>query len=413
MSPPEELPYLTHDLPGTGGVIKSHASDFEVEEIPLYQPAGAGTHSYLWIEKEGLTTFDAIRLVARALGKKERDVGYAGLKDARARTRQWLSVEHAPDLAPLAVDLPPALKVLATSRHQNKLRVGHLRGNRFRLRVRGVGALAEPRARAILDRLARTGMPAFFGAQRFGMHSSTHELGRALLCRDAAGFFERLLSPGAADALARIRSGRLDAALEAIQPGPLHRYERDAVRALQRARGDRERAVAMLDRRMLRFYLAAYQSQLFNRVLAARLGTCDRLIAGDVAYLHRNGACFEVVDLDREQPRAAAFEISPSGPLFGPAMLLPREAALGFEQAVLAAEGVSADQFGAGPVRLDGARRPLRSPLTDIAVAAQGDELVVQFALPPGMYASVALREITKTGAPCELTADDAHADAP
>src|SRR6187399_3381665 len=65
---------------------------FVVEEIPAYTPSGEGTHTFLWLEKHGLTTFDAINLIARAFGVAARDVGYAGMKDKQATTRQWLSV---------------------------------------------------------------------------------------------------------------------------------------------------------------------------------------------------------------------------------------------------------------------------------------------------------------------------------
>ena len=92
--PPSDLPYLTVDLPGIGGTIKRSEEDFIVEELPLYPPSGEGTHTYFCIEKHGLTTFAAIDRVARALGERSRDIGYAGLKDARAVTRQVLSLEH-------------------------------------------------------------------------------------------------------------------------------------------------------------------------------------------------------------------------------------------------------------------------------------------------------------------------------
>src|SRR5262245_7767294 len=118
------LPYLTAELPGTGGEIKARAADFEVEEIPLYEPSGSGTHTYLWIEKEGLSTFEAIRQLARALSRQEREFGYAGLKDATACTRQWLSIEHVRDETALAHGLPSNLRVLRITRHANKLRIG-------------------------------------------------------------------------------------------------------------------------------------------------------------------------------------------------------------------------------------------------------------------------------------------------
>jgi tRNA pseudouridine13 synthase len=158
------LPFVTADRPGSGGRLKCSPEDFQVDERPAYLPGGSGPHLYLHVEKRGLTTRDAVRWLARALGVGERDVGYAGLKDKAAVTTQWLSfpVTRDPDPAGLATE---GLRVLAASRHQNKLRVGHSRGNAFQVVVRS-GQLAA--AAACAARLRETGLPNFFGPQRFG-----------------------------------------------------------------------------------------------------------------------------------------------------------------------------------------------------------------------------------------------------
>ena len=98
--------YLTADLPGIGGRLKEEARDFIVEELPLYEPSGQGEHTFFEIRKEGLSTFQAVRTIAQALGVPPRRIGYAGLKDAQAITRQVLSVEGVPPAAVLALDLP-------------------------------------------------------------------------------------------------------------------------------------------------------------------------------------------------------------------------------------------------------------------------------------------------------------------
>src|SRR5512140_1591026 len=172
-----DLPFVTADLPGSGGVLRSSPEDFRVDEIPAYLPSGSGPHLYLQIEKRGRTTRDVLRELARALSVPERDAGYAGLKDREAVTTQWLSfpVARDPDPAGLA---GTGLTVLAVSRHQNKLRPGHVRANRFEVVVRG-GEL-EP-ARACAAALSERGMPAFFGPQRFGAGGQNAAIGRALL----------------------------------------------------------------------------------------------------------------------------------------------------------------------------------------------------------------------------------------
>src|SRR5690242_15079779 len=107
---------------------------FVVEEIPAYEPSGEGEHTYVWIEKRGLTTMDAVKRLARALDTDARDIGYAGLKDRNAVTRQWISVPRVEPERVLAI-AEPDLRVLAAKRHGNKLRTGHLRGNRFEVVV--------------------------------------------------------------------------------------------------------------------------------------------------------------------------------------------------------------------------------------------------------------------------------------
>jgi tRNA pseudouridine13 synthase len=171
------LPFITADLPGSGGTLRASPEDFRVDEVPAYLPSGSGPHLYLKVEKRGRTTRDVLRALARALSVPERDAGYAGLKDRDAVTTQWLSFPVARDPDPAAL-AGPGLSVLAFSRHQNKLRPGHVRANRFEVVVRG-GDLE--RARACATALSERGLPAFFGPQRFGAGGQNSSTGRALL----------------------------------------------------------------------------------------------------------------------------------------------------------------------------------------------------------------------------------------
>ena len=152
--------------------------------------------------------------------------------------------------------------------------------------------------------------------------------------------------------------------------------------------------------------MSALQSRLFNDVLARRVeaGTYDRALDGDLAYKHANGACFLVESASAEQPRAEAFEISPSGPLFGYRMTLPAGEALRVEQAAFEAAGLAASDFRSRAIgKVKGARRPLRVKPTDVDLAAGvdsfGPHITVAFTLPPGSFATVLLRELMKTDA--------------
>src|SRR5215217_6573673 len=165
--PDMDLPTLTKDFPGVGGSIKRRAEDFFVQEVPLYEPSGEGEHVYCEIEKVGLTTFDAINRIAAAVGVSSRDVGYAGLKDARAVTRQILSVWGTTEEAMMKLQLP-GITVRWAARHGNKLRLGHLAANRFAVKIRDVNPTDVVKLTAPIETIRRRGLPNYFGEQRFG-----------------------------------------------------------------------------------------------------------------------------------------------------------------------------------------------------------------------------------------------------
>jgi tRNA pseudouridine13 synthase len=393
------LPYLTADQPGIGGQLKVAPEDFFVEEIPLYLPSGQGQHIYVEIEKRDLSTFAAIKLIARALNISPREIGYAGLKDARAVTRQMLSIDR---VAPEAVETLklPNVKTLRVSRHHNKLKIGHLAGNRFVIRVRQVTPEAQPKAEAILATLIQKGVPNFFGEQRFGHRSNTHLLGETLVRRDAAEFVAEYLGRPQPQETAHIQAARqlVDEGQwgEAFAQWPRNLSdERQVLAALVRTNGQPEVAFEVLDTKLKSFFVSAFQSQLFNELLANRLDRLDQLENGDVAYIHSKGAAFIVRDATVEQPRADRFEISPSGPLFGPKTLLAEGEPGQRERAILTARGLSLADFKLPGLKIQGARRPYRIEVKQ-AKTWWDDGLMVGFELQPGAYATTVMAEIMK-----------------
>src|SRR5438874_1193567 len=151
---------------GTSGLTRVAEEDFRVEELPLYEPSGAGEHLYLTVEKIGRTTQEVVKEIAQALGARERDAGTAGLKDKRGVTVQRISVTtRVPSEEALKLE-GRGFRVLAAARHGNKLRPGHLRGNRFRIVVRGVASDGLPRAQVVCARLREGGAANLFGPQR-------------------------------------------------------------------------------------------------------------------------------------------------------------------------------------------------------------------------------------------------------
>lgn len=393
------MPYLTNGLPGIGGRLKVEPEDFFVEEIPLYLPAGQGQHVYVEIEKRGLSTHVAKRMIARALNVSAGAIGHAGLKDAHAVTRQTLSIDNVDPASVEALNLPN-VKILQVSRHHNKLKIGHLAGNRFVIRVREVTKDVLPITENIVTILTQRGVPNFFGEQRFGLRANTHRLGEMLIRNKASEFVAEYLgrpqpqeTASARVARQLVDKGRWVEAL-ACWPNSLA-DERQVLAAIVRAGGQIDVAFRALNKKLKSFFISAFQSQLFNELLANRLDSLDQLKEGDVAYVHHGGAAFIVEDAATEQPRADRFEISPSGPLFGPKLLLAEGEPGRRERAILAKWGLSTDDFKATGVKIGGTRRPYRFKLKHAKIWWD-DGLMISFELAPGAYATTVMAEIMK-----------------
>lgn len=405
MSDAPTLPFLTRDVPAVPGLAKERREDFHVEEVSLYEPSGEGTHVYFTIEKSGLPTMEAVRRIARAMGVAPREIGYAGLKDARAVTRQRLSLEHVDPQRITDLDLP-GIRVVDVSRHGNKLRIGHLKGNRFRIRLGKTDPQRLDDVRSVLDVLARRGLPNYFGPQRFGLRGDTWRIGLAMLRQDWDECIDVMLGrPGPLDNGDVLRARQLYEKGKYRQAGEawpwVFHNERRACRSLAKTDGSRSRAFKAVDKNVKRFYISAYQSRLFNHVAAARIDELDRLWPGDLAYRHPQGAIFTVEDLDIEQQRCDALEISPSGPIFGYRMNLPTGRAAEIEVGVLAEDGLKLEDFRSpGIHRIKGGRRALRVPITEARAESGADEhgpfIELRFFLPAGSYATCVVREICK-----------------
>jgi tRNA pseudouridine13 synthase len=416
--------YLTADVPGLGGRIKARPEDFLVDEQPLYQPGGQGEHIYLYIEKRNLSTLQAARALANHFGVHPSAIGHAGLKDKLAITRQVFSV-HTPgkSLADFPMLQHERLSVQWADMHSNKLRVGHLLGNRFSIRIRDVDIGKVVHAARALTLLAAQGVPNRIGEQRFGYTQRNHVVGRAIILGDHAAALDALLAPA---------PGVQDGQLEARQLYAARNYEAALHAFLRESRTERRvlgeltrgktpaQALRAIERPEEEFFLAAFQSAVFNAVLDQRLvaGTLGHLVAGDLAFKHDNRAVFKVdaQTLGEELTgRLARFEISPSGPMWGPEMMRASGPVDAAEVAALEASGVTVDDLTRfderRKKRLAGARRPLRVPLTDPDVEAGVDEhgpyIRVAFDLPRGAFATTVLREIMKP----ELSGARADAD--
>lgn len=317
--------------------FKACPEDFVVDEIPLYPAQGSGPHTFVRVEKRLRTTEEVAGDLARAAGVRRREIGYAGTKDRVAIARQWFSI---PDLDPERAgefELSGA-RVLEAVRHQNKLRTGHLRANRFAIWVRGLTPEQIEAAHDQIELLAAKGFPNRFGAQRFGRDGDNAKRGLEILL-------------GAAPAK---------------------------------------------DRRRSRFLVSALQALVFNRVLDSRRLPLDRFEVGEIAVKHESGGLFCVEDVARENERARSFEISPTGPIFGRKVAQPLGAPAEREREIFAACGIP-DRENLNPPRgisLRGARRTLRVRATDFARSVVDDAIKLEFTLPSGSYATVLLEEV-------------------
>ena len=398
------LPYLTAEMPGTGGRIKERPADFRVEELPLYEPCGEGTHVYFRVVKAGISTFAAVERIARYMGVRPSEIGVAGLKDARAVTSQMMSLEHA-DGDRLREYRDGQIHVAGVFRHGNKLRTGHLVGNRFVIRVRGVEEKQLEAARRVLDVLLPRGVPNYFGQQRFGVRGDTDRLGEALVRDDLDGFVAIYLGRSRPDDPPECKAARdaFDAGfyVRALQLWPRHfANERRALAAYKRKEKSRL-AIAAIDKRMRRLYVSSLQSAIFNEVLALRVGSLDRVFVGDLAEKTDSGGVFSVEDTAAEQPRADRFEISPTGPIVGHRAKLADGDPGKIERQAIAARDLDQEDFQrVGSLKVKGARRALRFRIDGHRLSVDHDEyggyLELTFTAPRGCYATSVLREIMK-----------------
>lgn len=332
-----ELPYAFGHPPLTARMRVS-IDDFQVEEVLGYDAEGTGEHALLWVEKRGANTDWVARELARFAGVAPVAVGYAGLKDRHAVTRQTFSVQLAGKPDPDWSAFPHAeVKVLAATRHSRKLKRGALRGNRFVLVLREVVGDRQA-AEDVLAQVAARGVPNYFGEQRFGREGGNVAQARAMF------------------------GGR--------------RVERDK-------------------RSML---LSAARSQIFNNVLAARVerDAWDTPLSGEIWSLAGSRSWFGPEPFSDElAARLGRADIHPSGPLWGQGEPPTQQEAGLLEREVAAQDG----DLVAGLVaaRMDQERRPLRLLPKDLHWRWLDDSaLELVFELPAGAYATVVVRELAQ-----------------
>jgi len=341
-------------------VFNSSARDFTVEEIPLYEFTGEGEHLVLHVRKKDMTTWEMLDAISNHVGIRRRDMGYAGLKDKHAMTMQYISVlaVHEEKLKAFTHD---KIKILSTIRHNNKIRVGHLKGNRFKIRLKKVLGIEKDKLDSVLKWIKKNGVPNYFGNQRFGTDGNNWEDGKKLV----------------------------------------------------------EGTLKMRDRKTREFLMGSYQSYLFNNWLSKRMelnhlleefteseaeqimklpvGSLKdtksqpnffKLVEGDVMMHYPYGRLFNVENLDEEAKRFETKDIAPAGLLPGKKTKLSTYTA-GLIEAPYAKE-----------MNLNGARRYAWIQVTDIEknYVEEKAHYELSFTLPKGCYATNVL-DVLRGGA--------------
>ena len=343
-------------------LFTKNSNDFVVNELPLYEFSGEGEHLVLHVRKKDMTTWHMIQALSEACGAKTRDFGYAGLKDKDGMTTQYISI-HKSYESKLENFSHENIKIISKTYHNNKIRIGHLKGNRFFIRVKRVNKIDAQKLQNALKTLKKEGFPNFFGYQRFGREGDNYILGREIL------------------------EGK--------------RRERK--------------------RKMKNFFISAYQSYLFNTWLSNRLkighileGFNDKETAeslgfsrdlvkelkkqkrffkvfkGDVAHHYPAGKAFVCEDLEAELERFNKEEITITGWLPGGRSMRCEGFAKELEDEVCAEAEPYLNQ-------MDGARRFAWAFLKDVEYEYKEDEnwFEMHFSLPKGSYATVVLEELT------------------
>lgn len=326
-----------HGGPPLCGRLRVEPADFRVDEVLGFEPSGDGEHAFLEIEKTAANTAWVARQLARELGVAPVAVGYCGLKDRHAITRQAFSVHLGrradPDWQALSI---PGVRVISTTRHARKLKRGAHRGNRFVIRLREVTG-ERSRLGAVLALVEREGVPNYFGEQRFGHDGDNLASARRLFAGE--------------------------------------RLRRE------------ERGIA----------LSAARSALFNAALAQRVaaGNWNRALDGEVWMLDGSHSVFGPQAIDPDiRHRLEDCDIHPTGPLWGRGELRSADAVRAIEQAIAEADADLAR--GLENAGLEQQRRSLRLRVKELSADWQDMDLILAFTLESGAFATVVIRELCR-----------------
>lgn len=329
-----DLAYLQKTPPKQTALLKAECADFVVKEQLGYDMSGDGEFVALKVRKTDCNTLFVGEQLAKFAGISARNMSYAGLKDRKAVTEQWFSLQMpgqpTPDFSQFSLE---GVEILDVTRHQRKIRIGSLQGNHFEILLRNVEETDELKVR--LDFLAKNGFPNYFTEQRFG------------------------------------RDGN------------------NLTQALRWANGE----IKVKDRNKRSFYLSAARSEIFNLIVAKRieLGLAQQVLNGDILQLNGSHSWFvvdESEDLAQLQQRLVQQDVLLTAPLIGE----EEKSAVDFEHEIFAQHQALFDLMR--QERMKAARRAILMQPQHFQWQFEPNGLRLQFALPAGSYATALIREL-------------------
>jgi len=402
---------------GIGGTIRNQYEDFYVEEIPEILPSGEGPNIYIWIEKLGRTTLDVVLDISRDLHISRKRMGFAGMKDKKALTRQWICIanmdsdEQMNQVKNLDIYKTDFLKII---RGRKKLRMGQLKGNKFKILIRDIDDIEKSAeiANEVLSQLEVTGVPNYFGWQRFGKpRTNTHLVGEALIENDLKKAVDTYIGNPSDEeheenqkARQAYDDGNLEESLNLMGKGM--RYEKMMIRELIRDSKKGEltdksykNALHALPKPLQRMFVHAYQSFLFNEAVSRRVGMgIDKYIPGDIIIDTEEHIVYDKTP-EEYQELMDEFKANPTSPLYGTKVPYAEGEVGEMEEDVLNNYNLKKEDFEVPKMpRLGshGLRRSMRFQVWDGKATPTDEGVLCEFSINKGSYATAVLREIMK-----------------
>lgn len=401
---------------GIGGKIRKNYEDFYVEEIPESTPSGNGPNLWIFIEKMGRNTLDVVLDIAREYKISRKRMGFAGMKDKAAVTRQWLCISNmeAEKLKGLEEKLYQ-VKVLKIVQNEKKLRIGQLIGNKFKILVRNTENPENDTimAQDILDNLKEVGVPNYYGWQRFGQkRPNTHVVGKYLIRNDLKGAVDSYIGNPYPEEKEHIRQARQlyedGHYLESYQSMPYGlRYEKMMLRELMKEYKKKDqlddqsyiKALKSIPKPLSRMFVHAYQSYLFNKAVSERVKLgINRYIKGDIIIDNQEHLIHEF-DSGDIQDQIKNFHAHPTAPLYGSKVPLAQGKVGESERTILDEESLKLEEFKVPKMPKlgsHGLRRAIRFKVWDTLAENTDDGILLSFSIPKGCYATSVLREVMK-----------------